>query len=57
MPMRFSAGPDRIHRRHAPLLGEHNHDLLAGLGLTDAEISALEAEGIIGRAPAEAGAR
>jgi crotonobetainyl-CoA:carnitine CoA-transferase CaiB-like acyl-CoA transferase len=51
LPIRFSRGPARLHRRHAPLLGEHNHELLADLGLTDAEISALEADGVIGRAP------
>jgi crotonobetainyl-CoA:carnitine CoA-transferase CaiB-like acyl-CoA transferase len=34
------------------LLGEHNHELLAELGLTAAEIADLESDGIIGRAPA-----
>ncbi|HEX4434322.1 MAG TPA: CoA transferase [Acidimicrobiales bacterium] len=48
LPMRFSRGPERIHRRHAPLLGEHNGELLAELGLTPAEIETLEADGIIG---------
>ena len=24
LPMRFLRGPDRVHHRHAPLLGEHN---------------------------------
>jgi crotonobetainyl-CoA:carnitine CoA-transferase CaiB-like acyl-CoA transferase len=48
LPMRFSRGPKRLHERHAPLLGEHNEELLAGLGLTKSEIDALEAEGIIG---------
>ncbi|MEV7983223.1 CoA transferase [Streptomyces sp. NPDC086519] len=51
-PARFSGGPDRRHVRHAPLLGEHNHELLAGLGLTEAEIATLERDGVIGRAPA-----
>ena len=37
--------------RHAPLLGEHNAELLAELGLSAAEIAALEADGgIIGSA-------
>ncbi|HXP32657.1 MAG TPA: CoA transferase [Acidimicrobiales bacterium] len=53
LPMRFSNGPDKLHRRHAPLLGEHNSEILAGLGLSESEITALEAEGVIGRAPAQ----
>jgi crotonobetainyl-CoA:carnitine CoA-transferase CaiB-like acyl-CoA transferase len=51
VPVRFSAGPDRFHRNPAPLLGEHNHELLAELGLSDDEIAELEADGVIGRAP------
>lgn len=49
LPMRFSAGPERIHRRHAPLLGENNAELLAEVGLSSSEIDALEAAGVIGR--------
>ncbi|HUL99561.1 MAG TPA: CoA transferase, partial [Mycobacterium sp.] len=49
LPMRFSAGPRRVHQRHAPLLGEHNREVLTELGLTDSEIDELEAEGVIGR--------
>jgi len=52
LPMRFSAGPRRFHQRHAPLLGEHNREVLAELGLTRAEIDDLEAHGVIGSAPA-----
>ena len=55
LPMRFSrflGGPHRFHQRHAPLLGEHNREVLAELGLTQSEIDALEAEGVIGNAPA-----
>jgi crotonobetainyl-CoA:carnitine CoA-transferase CaiB-like acyl-CoA transferase len=48
LPMRFSRGPGRLHHRHAPLLGEHNGELLTALGLSAAEIEALEADGIIG---------
>jgi crotonobetainyl-CoA:carnitine CoA-transferase CaiB-like acyl-CoA transferase len=48
--MRFSAGPERMHQRHAPLLGEHTSELLGELGLDAAEIAALEAEGVIGMA-------
>jgi crotonobetainyl-CoA:carnitine CoA-transferase CaiB-like acyl-CoA transferase len=48
LPMRLGRGPGRVHRRHAPLLGEHNGELLSALGLSATEIEALEADGIIG---------
>jgi crotonobetainyl-CoA:carnitine CoA-transferase CaiB-like acyl-CoA transferase len=54
VPVRFSAGPDRFHLNPAPLLGEHNHQVLAELGLNDDEIAELESEGVIGRAPGSA---
>ena len=49
LPMRFSANPDRVHRRHAPLLGEHNAEVLRELGLSTSELDALEAAGVIGQ--------
>jgi crotonobetainyl-CoA:carnitine CoA-transferase CaiB-like acyl-CoA transferase len=48
IPMRFSRGPSQLHRRHAPLLGEHSAELLGEIGLRPAELDALEADGIIG---------
>jgi crotonobetainyl-CoA:carnitine CoA-transferase CaiB-like acyl-CoA transferase len=51
VPMRFSGGPGLFHTHSAPLLGQHNHELLAELGLTPSEIADLEADGIIGCAP------
>lgn len=51
VPMRFSAGPNTFHTEHAPLLGQHNHELLTELGLSDAEIAGLESDGVIGSAP------
>ena len=48
LPMRFSRGPARVHERHAPLLGEHNRELLGELGLTPTDIETLEVDGIIG---------
>jgi crotonobetainyl-CoA:carnitine CoA-transferase CaiB-like acyl-CoA transferase len=48
-PFRHANGP-RVHNRApAPLLGQHNRDILTRiLGLTDAEVDALTADGIIG---------
>ena len=51
IPMRLSDGPARFHRSPAPLLGEHNHEVLTELGVDAAEIAELEAAGIIGHAP------
>jgi crotonobetainyl-CoA:carnitine CoA-transferase CaiB-like acyl-CoA transferase len=48
LPLRFSSGPDRLHQRHAPLLGEHNIELLTELGLSPADIQGLEADRVIG---------
>lgn len=55
LPMRFSRGPERLHQRPAPLLGEHNVELLTELGLSAEEIEKLEADGIIGRSLTPAG--
>lgn len=52
MPMRLSGGPCRFHTVPAPLLGQHNRELLTGLGLSAAEIAELEADGVIGQTPA-----
>jgi crotonobetainyl-CoA:carnitine CoA-transferase CaiB-like acyl-CoA transferase len=51
LPIRFSRGSDQLHLRHAPLLGEHNRELLAELGISASEVAALEADGVIGQAP------
>jgi crotonobetainyl-CoA:carnitine CoA-transferase CaiB-like acyl-CoA transferase len=51
VPMRFSGGPGLFHTHSAPTLGQHNHEVLAELGLTASEIADLEADGIIGCAP------
>jgi crotonobetainyl-CoA:carnitine CoA-transferase CaiB-like acyl-CoA transferase len=51
VPMRSSAGPPKFHTQHAPLLGQHNHELLAELGLSESEIADLESDGVIGRRP------
>jgi len=51
LPIRFSRGPDRFHRSPAPLLGEHNHEVLRDLGVSDEEMAELDDHGVIGRAP------
>ncbi|MCK5754975.1 MAG: CoA transferase, partial [Mycobacterium sp.] len=52
LPFRFSRGPERVHTTPAPLLGQHNRELLREIGLDDADVDRLEAEGIIGSSPA-----
>jgi len=52
LPMRISSGPQRFHRSAAPLLGQHNSEVLSGLGLTADEIVDLQEQGVIGTAPA-----
>ncbi|MEV0358218.1 CoA transferase [Nocardia sp. NPDC050697] len=48
LPARFSDGPERFHTRHAPLLGEHTDEILSELGLNEAEIAQLRADGVVG---------
>jgi crotonobetainyl-CoA:carnitine CoA-transferase CaiB-like acyl-CoA transferase len=43
--------------RSAPLLGQHNRELLSELGLSAKDIDELEAQGVIGTAPAMHGTR
>jgi crotonobetainyl-CoA:carnitine CoA-transferase CaiB-like acyl-CoA transferase len=57
LPVALSNGPEHFHRQAAPLLGEHNHELLSELGLSYDEIATLEVDGVIGTAPAMAGRR
>jgi crotonobetainyl-CoA:carnitine CoA-transferase CaiB-like acyl-CoA transferase len=52
LPMRISSISERFHRTSAPLLGQHNREVLSGLGLTEGEIADLEDQGVIGNAPA-----
>lgn len=51
MPFGLSRGPRPVHRTPAPLLGQHNHEVLAELGLSDSDIEELSTAGVIGSAP------
>jgi crotonobetainyl-CoA:carnitine CoA-transferase CaiB-like acyl-CoA transferase len=49
LPVRFSRTPSSV-RRDAPLVGEHNREVLLEVGLSDDAVDALEADGVL-RAP------
>jgi crotonobetainyl-CoA:carnitine CoA-transferase CaiB-like acyl-CoA transferase len=47
-PFRITPGPGLHHRTPPPTLGQHNDEILHGLGLSDGEVAALRAERVIG---------
>ena len=49
-PFKITPGPGRHHRFPPPTLGQHNEEILRGLGLTDEEIGGLRACHVIGEA-------
>ncbi|WP_280463455.1 CaiB/BaiF CoA-transferase family protein [Nocardia carnea] len=51
VPARFSAGPARYHRAHAPLLGQDNDAVLRELGYSAQEIAAFEKDKVVGGVP------
>ncbi|MGW0162799.1 CoA transferase [Mycobacterium sp. NPDC003323] len=55
LPVVLSDGPSELHRSAAPMLGEHNHELLTQLGLSPDEIATLEEVGVIGTEPGVGG--
>jgi crotonobetainyl-CoA:carnitine CoA-transferase CaiB-like acyl-CoA transferase len=52
LPLRIDGNRDYGWWRRAPMLGEHNREILDELGFTPSEISSLEAKGVIGNRPA-----
>ena len=44
-PVKLSASPTKIES--APLLGQHNHEVLTSLGYGEADIAAMKAAGAI----------
>jgi crotonobetainyl-CoA:carnitine CoA-transferase CaiB-like acyl-CoA transferase len=47
-PFRITPGTDRHHRTAAPTLGQHNDEVLRGLGLTGEELAELREQRVIG---------
>jgi crotonobetainyl-CoA:carnitine CoA-transferase CaiB-like acyl-CoA transferase len=50
LPFRY-ASVDRWLQTASPMLGQHNHEILTELGLSDDEIAELEANDLIGTIP------
>lgn len=46
-PLKLSDTPCDMHRLPAPGVGEHNREILKGLGLSDAEVDRLKEKGVI----------
>jgi len=53
-PFRITPGPVRHHRFAPPTLGQHNDEILTGLGLSRHELAALRRDRVIGEQPANA---
>lgn len=47
-PFRITPGPASHHRTGAPTLGQHNDEILRGLGLSDDDLAALREQRVIG---------
>ncbi|WP_096289677.1 CaiB/BaiF CoA transferase family protein [Mycobacterium ahvazicum] len=47
-PFRIRPGPDHHHRSAPPTLGQHNDEILRGLGLSDDEVATLRDQRVIG---------
>jgi crotonobetainyl-CoA:carnitine CoA-transferase CaiB-like acyl-CoA transferase len=53
-PFRIAPGPPRHHRLAPPTLGQHNDEVLGGLGIPADELDALREQRVIGDAPLNA---
>ncbi|MEE4023413.1 CoA transferase [Gordonia sp. PKS22-38] len=49
LPIRFSSAPEQFEMRPAPLLGEHNTEILSGIGVATDDFEQLENDKVIGR--------
>jgi crotonobetainyl-CoA:carnitine CoA-transferase CaiB-like acyl-CoA transferase len=47
-PFRITPGPTRHHRSPSPTLGQHNDEVLGGLGISDSRLAELRADRVIG---------
>jgi crotonobetainyl-CoA:carnitine CoA-transferase CaiB-like acyl-CoA transferase len=47
-PVRFTPGPAHQHRTVSPTLGQHNDEILRGLGLSEDDLATLRDERVIG---------
>ena len=50
-PLRINPGPARHHRFTAPTLGQHNDEILGGLGLSRDDLEGLRRDRVIGERP------
>ncbi|MGO9381861.1 MAG: CaiB/BaiF CoA transferase family protein [Mycobacterium sp.] len=53
-PFRITPGPGRHHRTAPPTLGQHNDEILRGIGFSGDELATLRAERVIGERPLNA---
>jgi crotonobetainyl-CoA:carnitine CoA-transferase CaiB-like acyl-CoA transferase len=54
-PFKMTPGPRHHHRSAPPMLGQHNEEILRGLGLTGDELDDLRARRVIGETALNAG--
>ena len=50
-PLRITPGPARHHRFTAPTLGQHNDEVLGGIGLSSDDLNVLRNDHVIGERP------